>query len=164
MKEIRIYLDTSLINFVYAEDAPEKKAITIEFFEDYLKKGIYEVFISPVVIDEINKTKDEAKRDKLLRTIKNYNLKVLDITEVREEIERLAKLYIETKIIPERKVEDALHVAIATVSEVDILLSWNHRHLANVNKERKIMALNMLEGYTKPFKIITPMEVIYEEE
>lgn len=161
---IKIYLDTSLINFLYAEDAPEKQAITKEFFENYVKKGIYDVFISPVVIDEINKTENITKRDTLIKTIKKYNLKVLDINEVKHEIERLAKLYITRKIIPEKKIEDALHIAIATVNEVDILLSWNHRHLANVDKERKVMAFNMLEGYTKPFKIITPMEVIYEEE
>ncbi|MBI4723317.1 MAG: hypothetical protein HY769_10070 [Candidatus Stahlbacteria bacterium] len=60
--------------------------------------------------------------------------------------------------------EDAMHIAIATINEIDILLSWNYKHLANINKERMILAINLLAGYTKPLRMITPMEVIYEKE
>lgn len=67
-------------------------------------------------------------------------------------------------VIPKKKIEDALHIAISTVYEMDIFLSWNYRHLANFDKERKILSINLLQGYIKPFKMITPMEVIYEEE
>ncbi len=164
MRELKIYLDTSVINFLYADDAPEKKEVTIEFFEEYVKKGVYDVFISPIVIDEINRTKDERKKVKLLEAVKFYGVKILDISEEKAEVEKLARVYIEKGIIPKRKIEDALHIAITTVYEMDIFLSWNYKHLANINKERKIMAVNILEGYTKPFRIITPMEVIYEEE
>jgi predicted nucleic acid-binding protein len=164
MKKISIYLDTSIINFLFAEDAPEKQEITREFFENYVKKGVYEIFISPVVIDEINKTKDEEKKAKLLKVIKKHGLRVLDITDTLDEIVRLARIYIDNGIIPKKKMEDALHLAIGTVGEIDIFLSWNYRHLANINKERKITSINLLEGYTKGFRIITPMEVIYEED
>lgn len=164
MKKISIYLDTSVINFIFADDSPEKQEITKEFFENYIKKGVYKIFISPVVIDEINRTKDAGVKAKLLGVIKDYRLKVLDITDILEEIQRLVKIYIESGIIPRKKLEDALHLAICTVEEIDIFLSWNYRHLANINKERKIVSTNLLEGYTKAFKIITPMEVIYEED
>jgi len=164
MKKATIYLDTSVINFLYADDAPEKKAITIEFFQNYVKKDFYDTYISPVVMDEINKTNDAQKRSKLLKVIKDFKLKVIDISYYSKEIESLTKLYIEYKIIPEKKLEDALHLAISTIFEIDIFLSWNYKHLANVNKERKIMSVNMLEGYTKSFKMVTPMEVVYEED
>lgn len=164
MKKTSIYLDTSVINFLYADDAPEKMAITIEFFENYVKKGVYDTYISPVVIDEINETQNIEKRLKLLKVIKDYKLKSIDIDIFSKEIEKLVSLYFEYKIIPQKKLEDALHLAISTVYEIDVFLSWNYKHLANVNKERKIMSVNMLEGYTKAFKMVTPMEVIYEED
>ena len=50
------------------------------------------------------------------------------------------------------------------INELDILLSWNFRHLANINKEIKIHAINLLEGYTKEFRMITPLEVISDDE
>lgn len=162
MKKIEIYLDTSVINFLFADDAPEKRDITIDFFNNYVKTGIYEVFISPVVIDEINKTQDNKKKSLLLDVITDYNIKILDISENSEEIENLAYNYIDQKIIPERKIEDALHIAICTVFNIDILLSWNYKHLANINKESKIISYNLLEGYSKNLKIITPIEVTYE--
>ncbi len=54
MKIPKVYLDTSVINFLFAEDAPEKQEITIEFFNEYINRNLYGVFISPVVVDEIN--------------------------------------------------------------------------------------------------------------
>ena len=74
MIPIKIYLDTSVINFLYAEDTPEKKEVTSEFFDMYVKEDIYIAFISPIVIDEINRTDEEEKRNKLLEVIKTYNI------------------------------------------------------------------------------------------
>jgi predicted nucleic acid-binding protein len=162
MRKLRIYLDTSVINFIFADDAPEKKSITIDFFSNYVKNNIYEVFISPVVLDEINKTTDKNKKQRLLDTIQEYSIEVIDISTNRDEIENLAFKYIEHSIIPRNKLEDALHIAICSVLDIDLLLSWNYRHLANINKESKIIALNINEGYNRPLRIVTPMEAIYE--
>jgi hypothetical protein len=68
------------------------------------------------------------------------------------------------KLSRKKKLEDALHLPISKIFDIDISLSWNYKHLANVNKERKIMSVNLLEGYTKSFKTVTSMEVIYEED
>ncbi len=163
MRRIRIYLDTSVINFLFADDAPEMKEITINFFENYVKPGVYDVCISPIVFAEINRTTDSEKRQRLKESIEKYDLESLNIDEDMTEIERPAGLYIENSIIPAGKMADALHIAIATVKEMDILLSWNFRHLANVNKEANVFAINSLEGYTKPLRMVTPMEVIYND-
>ena len=96
--------------------------------------------------------------------LKKYPVRVIDIEPIKEEIEQLAYVYIQKGIIPENKLEDALHIAITTIEEMDILLSWNFRHLVNVNKEMKIHAINLLERYTKEFRMITPMEVISDDE
>jgi len=162
MRKLEIYLDTSVINFLFADDAPEKRDVTIELFENYIKNNIYAVFISSVVIDEINKTNDNAKKQKLLDVVTNYNLNLLDIEEKAEEIENLAYVYMKENIIPQNKIEDALHISICSVFNIDYLLSWNYRHLANVNKESKIIAVNITEGYNRQLRIITPMDVMYE--
>jgi len=73
-------------------------------------------------------------------------------------------VYINQAIIPKKKLDDALHIAVSTVFEIDILVSWNYRHLANVNRERKIMAANIQQGYMKTLRITTPLEVMSDEE
>lgn len=164
MRKLSIYLDTSIINFLFADDAPELRDITILFFSSIVRKGIYDIWISSVVVDEIQQTADEAKRERLLNAVRDYDLPILDTTSSKQEIRDLANKYIESKVIPPGKEEDALHVAISTVFEIDVLLSWNYRHLANLSRERRIMLVNLSEGYAKPLRIITPMEVITDEE
>ena len=70
MKKPKIYLDTSVINFLFADDTPDFKKVTIDFIENYFSE--YEVYISDVVLLEINKTNDENKRQKLLQVIDDY--------------------------------------------------------------------------------------------
>lgn len=164
MKKQTIYLDTSVINFLFADDAPEKRDITQEFFDNYIKAGRYDVMISPVVVDEIQRTGDSRKRKELLGVIEEYRLAILDIEDESDEIRRLAELYLDQGVIPARKINDAMHTAIATVYEVDVLLSWNYRHLANVQKEARIHAANLQAGYIKQLKMTTPLEVVYDEE
>ena len=53
---IKVYLDTSAINFLFADDAPEKKEITKDFFDNFLRTGIYDAYVSPYVIQEIAQT------------------------------------------------------------------------------------------------------------
>lgn len=163
MKKLEIYLDTSGINFLFADDAPEKRDITHEFFNTYVNKHVYDVYISPVVIDEINKTRDDLHKSKLLTVIKDYPLTILNIETYLHEIHALATVYLEHGIVPQNKLEDALHIAISTVYEMDVLLSWNYRHLANLTRERKVLSTNIQEGYMKTLRITTPMEVMSDE-
>ncbi len=163
MKKLRIYLDTSVINFLFADDAPEKKLVTIEFFEKFIQTGIHDFFISDVVFAEISATPDIEKRDKLLEVVTKYALEQAPI-QFSSDIDILVKTYISKGIFSVNKEADALHVAIATVNQMDILLSWNYRHLANVFRERKIVAENMLMNYTNTFRIITPLELIGGED
>ena len=80
------------------------------------------------------------------------------------EIERLADLYLAQGIIPAKKREDALHVAHATVHGLDILLSWNFKHLANVRREGLIAAENQREGYPHALRLLSPLEVEDESQ
>ncbi|MBS4028073.1 MAG: type II toxin-antitoxin system VapC family toxin [Ignavibacteriales bacterium] len=161
MKRQKVYLDTSIINFLFAEDAPDFKKVTVDFFENYVRQKVYEVFVSDVVVKEILKTQDLTKREKLLSVIRDYNLEMLQLDK---EGERLANVYIAGKVIPENKIEDAQHIGISTVQQMDVLLSWNFKHLANINKKLKIKFINEREGYFYPLDLLTPLELMYENE
>jgi predicted nucleic acid-binding protein len=149
---------------LFAEDAPEKREATVTFFEDFVRPGVYDVYVSPVVIDEISRTRDRTKRKVLLDVVDEYGIEVLDIGERLEDIRGLAQAYVAESIVPVRQPEDALHIAIATVEEIDVLLSWNYKHIANVNKELLVQAVNFRAGYARLIRMLTPFEVIYEKD
>jgi hypothetical protein len=97
----------------------------------------------------------------LLSTIEKYRLSILEVQE-DEDIQRLAKQYIDNGAVPSKKWMDALHLAISTIHEMDILLSWNFKHLANINKQMAISAINERQGYLKKLNLLTPLGVEYE--
>jgi len=154
MKAVELYLETSVWNFCFADDTPEKRDATLAFF-DGLAASPYEIFISQVVSEEIAEA-EPVKRRQLLELLDRYRPVILDITE---EVVELATQYRIHSAIPENKIEDALHVACATVSELDAVISWNMKHIANLRRQERIQAVNMLNGYHKPISLITPLEV-----
>lgn len=115
-----------------------------------------------MVINEINKTNDPGKKQKLLSVIESYELiRLPDNRDV--EIGELAENYMIKGVMPGNKIEDALHIAYAVIFEMDVLVSWNFRHLANIKREREVLIVNIENGYNYPLRIITPMEVDYED-
>lgn len=134
---------------------PELMGITREFFSQ-IEVGLYEAYISQVVLDEIGKAPVE-KGHLLLGLIGRYRPQVLELST---EVADLAQKYINGGVIPPSKVGDALHAAIATVYEMDGLITWNYRHLANLRKRDLINSVNLREGFSKSLVIITPMEVV----
>ena len=162
MKKLKMYLDTSIISFVYADDAPEKQSLTNEFFRKYL--SVYDVRVSSLVLTEIENTNNIALRNKLKSVIEKYDLPVINAeSEDQEKIFDLARMYLKERIIPQKKFDDAVHVAICVYYEFDILLSWNFRHLANIDKQIRVNAANKKQGYLKELYLLNPMEVIYED-
>ena len=159
MNKAKIYLDTSVINFLFADDAPDFQKATVEFFQTYA--GFYELHVSDVVILEIDRTTDRESRDMLYSILRQHPIEVLSDSRY-DEVSRLADRYIERGAIPRTKVEDAQHVAYATVYEMDILLSWNFRHLANISRETRVLAVNLEEGYRHPLRLLSPLEVLHE--
>jgi hypothetical protein len=160
-KRLKIYLDTSVPNFLFADDSAEKMEITIDFFENFVKKGVYNSFVSPIVLAEMEATNSTGKRIALLEIIERYPIELLEYNDIEAaEIQELAEKYIENRIIPEKKLADALHIAVCTVKGMDYLVSWNYKHMANVNQERKIKLLNWELGYRLDLRIITPLELI----
>jgi len=165
MKKLKVYLDTSIINFLYVDDSPEYRKATEVFFNNVVAKNKIDTYISNIVIDEINKTDDRSRRNTLLGTFEKYtNIKNLVAeNEALDEIAILGENYIKNGIIPPKKIADSLHIAYSTIFQMDILLSWNFQHLANINKEQKVIILNRTLGYNYPFRMANPLEVYFEE-
>ncbi len=154
-----IYLDTSVINFLFADDAPERKQITVDFFQNFIRSAVYQTFISTVVLEEINNTKNEQKRTQLLSVVDDYPLEFAALSATNE-ITALSDLYVANGIIPVKKKADALLIAITVVNRFDYLVSWNFQHLANVNREQRVLILNQQNNYLHPFRIITPLQLM----
>ena len=153
-RKLKVYLDTSVINFLFAEDAPEKKAATWAFIDRAKRQGV-PLFVSQVVIDELIRTPSGEKRKKLLDAVSERKLCLLPLVP-EAEIRRLSRAYLDAGALPAGEVDDALHVAICTVHMVDVLASWNFKHLANVGRERRLMAVNESCGYVYPLRIVSP--------
>lgn len=158
MKRLRLYLDTTIWNFAFADDVPDYKKDTLEFFGK-VRMGLFEVFTSEEVVGELNAA-PEPRLTQMTELLKEISPSYLDSSA---EIERLAAVYLTQGVLPARSGADALHIAHATVHEMDYLLSWNFRHLANSKRRAKVTALNIEEGYRFPMVIATPLEVLDAE-
>jgi len=151
---MKLYLETTIPNFLFADDAPEKKQITEVFFQ-WLRICPHELCVSPLVEQELDAAA-EPKRGKMRRVLRALPLTNLLITS---EAEDLAEAYLAGGAIRRRSEDDALHVAIAVCSRADIVVTWNMRHLARPSRVSRINAVNAARGYP-PVRVETPKEVL----
>lgn len=124
--------------------------------DSYLRlasKGNMNCLFSDVVLREL-KAAREPKRTKLLS-------QVGDLVELSAtlETEGLAREYVRKGVISDNFIDDARHVSIATVNNLDAVVSWNYGHLVNINKIRGVNVINEIMGY-KHIEIVSPEEVI----
>ena len=154
MKKIRYYIDTSVLNFVFADDSPERKQITIDFF-NRVRSGSIEIFVSTAVMSEIEAA-PEPRRTELRELIREHQPILLE-TDV--EVEDLAGKYIAEGIIPLKYEEDAIHIAVATVNDLDVIVSWNFKHIVKVKTRREVNGVNRMLGY-REIEIASPEEAL----
>ena len=151
----KIYLETTMFNFPFADDAPQYRADTLRLFEE-IKAGKFEPYTSQYVIEELLKTPDKTKRDKMTSLISDYNMQIL---ERSNSAEILAAVYVAEGIIPVAYETDALHIAAATVNRLDCIISLNFKHIVKAKTIEATELVNYRTGY-KRIGIYTPAEVI----
>jgi len=127
MKKLKYYIETSVFNFVFADDEPSRRDLTKYLFQKVQGDNV-EIYISEVVITEINDAPEDIK-NKLLSLIKKYKPYVIPIDE---ETKLLANKYISEGIIPEKFIADALHIAVTSVNDLDVIISWNFKHIVKL--------------------------------
>jgi len=113
----------------------------------------FELYLSPVVLDEaaVGDIKAVAKRIQALQ-----NISILLLTP---EVLNLADTFMVQKVLSPKAEQDAVHIAVATVYELNYLLTWNCRHIANAEIQKGIAQVSHQLGYELP-KICTPYELL----
>jgi predicted nucleic acid-binding protein len=150
-----IYLETTIFNFPFADDAPQYKADTLRLFAE-IKAVKFRPFTSEYVVQELESTKDKGKSGKMKALIADYGITVIPASD---EIVQLANVYVTTGVIPKRFITDALHIATATVAGLDYIVSLNFKHIVKHKTIFETEVINTREGYKRVF-IHTPAEVI----
>ncbi len=151
---MKIYLETTVPNFLFADDAPQKRDATLVFW-NWLKLGTEEIYTSERVLQELYRTTPE-KQKKMLAALQELELTVL---QADTKAVAFADPLIARGVIPIRFYEDALHIAIAVVNEMDVLASWNLQHIV---KLKTMTAVNELcdARRLRPPRILTPEEIV----
>ena len=157
--KLKLYVDTSVWSFYFADDSPEYRNATRSFF-DLALAGVYDLCISQVVLDEIDGTTDPALRQKLLDLVDKAGAEILPLEAGATD---LGYSYIKEGVLPEKSLNDAMHVAVATLNNVGVILSWNFKHLANIRRNNAFNAANLARGYRPDIHIVTPLEVMENE-
>lgn len=158
MRKLKVYLDTSVISYLYQEDALEKMEDTLQLWED-LRVGKFEICISDLTLTEIDRC-PEPKRTYMLRRLLEISYKML---AKDDEALQLSDLYFKAGGLPPKSKEDALHLAVASVNDCDIVLSWNFKHIVNLRAMTAVEAVNIANKY-RPLRILSPTMLLDKED
>jgi len=152
--EMKLYIETSVPNMLFHDDAPDKQQVTKVFFP-WLQICPHQLCVSPLVEQELDRA-PEPRRRQLRAALLALPLTSLPITPAAED---LAEAGVTAGAIPRRFEDDALHLAIAICHGVDIVVSWNMKHLVNPRRVAQINAVAIRYGYD-PIRVQTPQEVM----
>ena len=149
MKKLRIYIDTSVIGGYFDSEFETWSRGLVEDF----RGGHFHPVVSDVTAAEVAAA-PKPVRD-LYAELVSLDAEVL---AVGEEALDLLSAYRARAVLGQRFQNDMLHIALATIAEVDVLVSWNFRHVVRLDKIRLFNAVNIELGY-KPLTIYSPREV-----
>jgi len=158
MRKIKLYMDTSIVSHLFADDTPDKMADTIRLWRE-LAIDKYEIYISDIVTNEIQQC-PEPKRSQMLEKMRQIKLNLLHETN---EVKELASEYIKGGVLKEKSYDDCLHIAYSVIHHCDAIVSWNFKHLVNFKTIDKVRIVNAINRY-KEISIIFPTMLVEEED
>ncbi|MDR0868318.1 MAG: PIN domain-containing protein [Planctomycetota bacterium] len=160
MKKLRLYLETTIPNYLFDDDKPEKQCDTWRLWNE-IKSGEYEVVVGSAVFDEIDSFIEQKAPKKLLMA---NELKLInyEFFAVNDDVIRLANEYINIGGLKPSSETDAIHIASATLANCDFILSWNFAHIVNMRAMVAVDAVNTRE-VLKQVKILSPTIFLGEE-
>jgi hypothetical protein len=152
----RIYLETTIISVLTARPSTNihsesRRQLTLAWWDN--DRTIFDLFASPLVLAEAEAGDYSAANRRL------EILKAVPLLEINDKATRLAQLLIEQKAIPEVAQEDALHIALAAVYDLDFLLTWNCRHIDNAVRKPLMRQVCQSQGF-RCAEICTPEELM----
>ena len=137
---LKIYLDTSVISAYFDLQKPVRQLITQKWTQQNAKE--FDLFVSTLVLEEIDKNTDQELREKMLNLLNSLSISIL---EVNNEIFKLASIY--RKHILPQEINDTIHIAIASYYEIDAIVSWNFKHIVNLKTMKTIHKINREQQY-----------------
>lgn len=154
----KLYMETTIPSYLTSWPSRDliiaaHQQVTREWWKK--RKSSFEICISQLVVDEVKAGDDEAARERL---------KVIDgmpLLDITYEVERVASRILVSGLIPSKAATDAAHIAIATVHEMDYLMTWNCVHLANAAITKEVAKICRQQGFECPV-ICTPEELLGE--
>jgi predicted nucleic acid-binding protein len=149
----RIYVDTSVVNGAFAQ----RFAQDTKPFWNAVQKGMVRIIVSDILEQEVKKAPQHI-RD-FLGSFSEAQFERIVSTN---ESDALAEQYVIENVVGQSSLDDCKHIALATLANADVLVSWNFKHIVNDNRIRGYNSVNMKLGYPQ-INIRTPYEVINDE-
>ncbi|MBN1422689.1 MAG: PIN domain protein [Planctomycetes bacterium] len=149
----RIYTDTSVLGGCEDEEFRTPSRRLLRAFVE----GELVLVLSELVVRELESAPEAVRQS--LAGVPEENMELVAISP---EVEALASAYLEQGAVPPSMRADALHIAFATLARVDVLVSWNFKHIVNLHRIHAFNAVNLKRGLPL-LEIRTPREVIGDE-
>ncbi len=146
----RIYIDTSVVGGYFDEEFKEP---TLRLFNRLAKGEIKFVISDLLELELINAPKQVNE------LLLQYPSDRFERIELAEEVVKLADKYILEKVVGRTSLEDCRHIALATINRVDVLASWNFKHIVNLERIKGYNSVNLRLGY-QTIEIRTPKELV----
>ncbi len=146
----RIYIDTSVAGGYFDE---EFKEATIALFQRLENGEIIFVISDLLDLELINAPQ------KVRELLYNYSSDKFVRVELTEEAIKLADAYILEKVVGKTSLEDRRHIALATIHKVDVLASWNFKHIVNLDRIKGYNSVNLRLGY-QMIEIRSPKDLV----
>ena len=158
MASVRIYIESTIPSYLAARPARDllqaaRQQLTRDWWD--LQREKHELFTSQIVLDEIAAGERDMARRRLALVAR------LTVVELTPAAEALAERVLHSGLLPAHADGDAAHIALATVHKLDLLLTWNCRHIANAAIIGRLRRLMDAHGHTLP-EICTPEELLGE--
>jgi predicted nucleic acid-binding protein len=150
MKQTRVYVDTSVIGGCFDKEFAKKSLALVQAARD----GRFVLLLSDLLVDELAKARPEIQN-----ALSDLLPHAYEEVSGGEESERLRDAYLKAGVVGPRHAADAEHIALATVSRADLVVSWNFKHIVHWDRIRGFNEVNLREGYP-PIEIRSPQEVI----
>jgi predicted nucleic acid-binding protein len=149
----RVYVDTSVFGGIFDEEFAEASRA----FFDQVQAGRFHLLTSALVSAELQDAPPDVQE-----WFSRFE-PLLELITVSDQALTLSDAYVAAGVVTPRWADDALHVALATVHDAELIVSWNFRHMVNIDRIRGYNAVNLLSGY-RTIDIRSPREVISNEE
>ncbi|GBD52726.1 PIN domain-containing protein [Microcystis aeruginosa NIES-298] len=153
MKKLRVYLDTSVIGGCLDDEFSLKSNQLMEA----IKQEKFILLISDIIVSELINAPQGVK-DILL----SIPQRVIEVVKITSEVLQLRDAYINEGVVTSKSINDATHVAAATIARADAIISWNFKHIVRLDKMKGYNQINLLNGYGI-LTIISPLEVTIDE-